>query len=91
MASRLEIGGVADSLFSIKPIAGKLGFSWPKSAEQIPVNVGDAEYQPLFPFGYGLTTASPINGFQREAPSLFLVCFDNVVIFATHSPPSRSN
>jgi beta-glucosidase len=54
-----ESGGVADGLFGIKPIAGKLGFSWPKSAEQIPVNVGDAEYQPLFPFGYGLTTASP--------------------------------
>lgn len=33
---------------------GKLSFSWPKSACQTPLNVGDAEYAPLFAFGYGL-------------------------------------
>ena len=34
---------------------GKLPVSWPKSMAQIPINVGDANYDPLFPFGFGLT------------------------------------
>lgn len=37
---------------------GKLSFSWPKSACQTPLNVGDANYDPLFKFGYGLTYSS---------------------------------
>ena len=34
---------------------GKLPVSWPKSASQIPINVGDASYDPLFPYGFGLS------------------------------------
>jgi len=37
---------------------GKLSFSWPKSACQSPLNIGDAAYDPLFKYGYGLTYAS---------------------------------
>ena len=37
---------------------GKLSFSWPKSACQSPLNVGDASYDPLFKYGYGLTYAA---------------------------------
>ncbi|MYM25391.1 glycoside hydrolase family 3 protein [Duganella sp. FT135W] len=33
---------------------GKLSFSWPKSACQTPLNLGDANYDPLFKFGFGL-------------------------------------
>ncbi|MEX0299451.1 MAG: glycoside hydrolase family 3 C-terminal domain-containing protein, partial [Kordiimonas sp.] len=33
---------------------GKLSFSWPKKADQGPLNVGDADYEPLFGYGYGL-------------------------------------
>ncbi|WP_299006237.1 exo 1,3/1,4-beta-D-glucan glucohydrolase [uncultured Shewanella sp.] len=33
---------------------GKLSFSWPNDPLQT-VNKGDANYQPLFPYGYGLT------------------------------------
>ena len=47
--------GIADVLFGdVKP-TGKLPVSWPRSMAQIPINVGDANYDPLFPFGYGLT------------------------------------
>lgn len=53
-----EGGGVADLLVkSDKPghtFTGKLSYSWPKSACQTPLNVGDVGYDPLFPFGYGL-------------------------------------
>jgi beta-glucosidase len=46
--------GVADVLFGDFTPTGRLPMSWPRSAEQIPVNVGDADYDPLFPFGFGL-------------------------------------
>ncbi|MET0267849.1 MAG: glycoside hydrolase family 3 N-terminal domain-containing protein [Duganella sp.] len=55
--------GVADVLFrqaSGKVNAdfrGKLSFSWPRSACQTPLNVGDAQYDPLFKYGYGLRYA----------------------------------
>ncbi len=49
-----EGDGVAEVLFGDYPFSGRLGFSWPRSADQIPINVGDAEYDPLFPYGFGL-------------------------------------
>lgn len=49
--------GVADVLFGDYAPTGKLSFSWPRSMDQIPVNVGDPVYDPLFPFGFGLTYA----------------------------------
>ncbi|MEV0902244.1 glycoside hydrolase family 3 protein [Actinoplanes sp. NPDC049802] len=48
--------GVADVLFGREPFTGRLPLSWPSSAAQVPVNVGDAKYQPLFPYGWGLRT-----------------------------------
>jgi beta-glucosidase len=50
-----EGGGVADVLFGDFPPTGKLGHSWPRSMAQVPVNWGDAAYDPLFPFGFGLS------------------------------------
>jgi beta-glucosidase len=47
--------GVADILFGDYKPTGKLSFTWPRSMEQIPINVGDAEYDPLFEYGFGLT------------------------------------
>ena len=32
--------------------------TWPRTLEQEPINVGDADYDPLYPFGYGLRTRS---------------------------------
>ena len=48
--------GVADVLFGDYGFTGKLSRTWFKSVDQLPMNVGDAHYDPLFPFGYGLTT-----------------------------------
>lgn len=47
--------GVADVLFGDYKPTGKLPFSWPRSTAQIPVNVGDAKYDPQFAYGFGLT------------------------------------
>ncbi|XP_042043493.1 beta-glucosidase BoGH3B-like [Salvia splendens] len=48
--------GVADVLFGDYGFSGKLARTWFKSVDQLPMNVGDAHYDPLFPFGFGLTT-----------------------------------
>ncbi|KAK6126587.1 hypothetical protein DH2020_039662 [Rehmannia glutinosa] len=48
--------GVADVLFGDYGFTGKLPITWMKNVEQLPMNVGDKHYDPLFPFGYGLTT-----------------------------------
>jgi beta-glucosidase len=47
--------GVADVLFGDYKPTGKLSFTWPRSMSQIPINVGDKPYDPLFPYGFGLT------------------------------------
>ncbi|HEV8486279.1 MAG TPA: glycoside hydrolase family 3 N-terminal domain-containing protein [Blastocatellia bacterium] len=47
--------GVADVLFGDHKPTGKLSFSWPRSMSQIPINLGDAKYDPLFKYGFGLT------------------------------------
>ena len=48
--------GVADVLFGEQPFTGKLSHTWPASAGQEPINVGDADYHPAFPYGWGLRT-----------------------------------
>ncbi len=47
--------GVTDLLFGDFRFVGKLSFSWPRSMDQIPINVGDKDYNPLFKYGFGLT------------------------------------
>ena len=49
-----EGGGVADILFGKADFRGKLPYSWPRSSDQTAVNVGDANYDPLFAYGFGL-------------------------------------
>jgi beta-glucosidase len=51
-----EGSGVADVLFGQRPFTGQLPMTWPRTEAQVPINVGDADYDPLFPFGWGLST-----------------------------------
>jgi beta-glucosidase len=48
--------GVSDPLFGRRPYTGKLPVTWPRTLDQEPINVGDANYDPLYPFGFGLRT-----------------------------------
>jgi beta-glucosidase len=50
-----EGAGVTDVLFGDVHPSGKLPRSWPRDSSQIPMNVGDPNYDPLFPYAYGLT------------------------------------
>jgi beta-glucosidase len=55
-----EGAGVADVLFTDangllrNDFVGKLSFSWPRYIHQSVLNVGQTDYDPLFPYGYGL-------------------------------------
>ncbi|MEC7691659.1 MAG: glycoside hydrolase family 3 N-terminal domain-containing protein [Pseudomonadota bacterium] len=49
-----EGAAVAEVLFGDTDFKGKLPFSWPASPLQI-ANVGDDDYAPLLPYGFGLT------------------------------------
>jgi beta-glucosidase len=51
-----EGAGVADTLFGKVPFTGKLPVTWPRTLAQEPINIGDANYNPLYPYGFGLTT-----------------------------------
>ncbi|MET9502385.1 glycoside hydrolase family 3 N-terminal domain-containing protein [Streptomyces sp. NPDC006622] len=55
-----EGAGVADVLYGRRPFTGQLPVTWPKSEAQLPINVGDASYDPQFPYGWGLTTLTKI-------------------------------
>ena len=47
--------GITDVLFGDYKPTGKLSFTWPRSMAQVPINVGDSGYDPLFKFGFGLS------------------------------------
>ncbi|WP_026148010.1 glycoside hydrolase family 3 protein [Robiginitomaculum antarcticum] len=59
-----EGGYAADVLFAGQDgrvaydFKGTLPYSWPRTAIQTPLNVGDENYDPLFAYGYGLTYAA---------------------------------
>jgi len=62
--------GVSDLLVSGPKryeFTGKLPFSWPKSACQTDLNVGDKNYAPLFVYGYGLKAATRSTVGQLDA------------------------
>jgi beta-glucosidase len=59
-----EGAGIADVLFGDYPFTGKTAYSWPRTNEQLPINVNNTMDKtgcdaPLFPFGYGLTYGEP--------------------------------
>ncbi|MBA7605006.1 Beta-glucosidase BoGH3B [subsurface metagenome] len=47
--------GVSDVIFGDYSPTGKSSHTWPRTMTQIPINVGDPDYDPLFEYGYGLS------------------------------------
>ncbi len=60
---------------------GKLAYSWPKSDAQVVLNKGDSDYDPLFPYGYGLTYQSDdsLRDNLNEVPTLQWTRDENAV------------
>ncbi|GAA0580392.1 hypothetical protein GCM10009534_13170 [Kribbella sandramycini] len=67
-----EGAGVADVLFGKKPFSGRLPVSWPRTEAQQPLNVGDASYDPQYPYGWGLTTQAAARQKLTEARNTLL-------------------
>jgi beta-glucosidase len=68
-----EGDGVADVLFGNSQPKGLLSHTWPKSMAQIPINIGDANYSPLYAYGYGITTLN--NSVSGSAP----ICLSAII------------
>ncbi|MCU4674100.1 exo 1,3/1,4-beta-D-glucan glucohydrolase [Catenovulum sp. 2E275] len=87
--------GIADVLLSKTngevnyDFSGKLAYSWPKSDAQVVLNVGDQNYDPLFPYGYGLTYQDNINlpdTLNEIAQVKFEVDLDEAVVLFDSQP-----
>jgi len=52
-----EAMGITDVLFGDYDFTGKLSHSWPSAISQEPLNWGDSQYEPMFPYGFGPTYA----------------------------------
>jgi beta-glucosidase len=61
--------GISDVLFGDYQPKGLLSNSWPNSMAQIPVNFGDPNYNPLFAYGYGITSLA--NSTPGSAPEFY--------------------
>lgn len=82
-----QAGALAELLFQHEPsvdFTGKLSFSWPVNPDQYELNSGSDSYEPLFPYGYGLSYSdnkivSPLheNGLLAE-PDPRSIFFDGV-------------
>ena len=86
------VEGIADVIFTNDnkinyDFVGKLSYSWPKTKDQAVLNFTDSIYDPLFPFGYGLTYASDLEveriQTNRSNPKLDLL---NVFLGAASIP-----
>jgi beta-glucosidase len=92
-----EGAGIADVLFRaldgsvLHDFEGRLSFSWPRTAAQAAVNVGDAEYDPLFPVGYGLSYAAPGGpvGALSEDPGVDLEAAEGRTLFVYGGETAR--
>ncbi|KAL3701562.1 hypothetical protein R1sor_019584 [Riccia sorocarpa] len=51
-----EGAGITDVIFGDYDFEGTLARTWFRRVDQLPMNVGDPNYDPLFPFGFGLKT-----------------------------------
>eukprot|EP00252_Welwitschia_mirabilis_P010826 TRINITY_DN2439_c0_g1_i1.p1 TRINITY_DN2439_c0_g1~~TRINITY_DN2439_c0_g1_i1.p1 ORF type:complete len:437 (+),score=69.95 TRINITY_DN2439_c0_g1_i1:1015-2325(+) len=52
--------GVTDVIFGDFDFQGRLPRTWFRRTDQLPLNVGDKDYDPLFPYGFGLTMRSDL-------------------------------
>src|SRR4051794_3590926 len=77
-----EGAGVADVLFGKVPFSGRLPVSWPRTEAQEPLNVGDASYDPQYPFGWGLTSQAAARQALTEARNSLLSKHDPYALAA---------
>ena len=93
-----EGGGIADVLFRDgsgqvrHDFRGRLSYSWPKRPDQTPLNRGEPNYAPLFPYGYGLSYAEQVTipQLSEERPAGMMTGADGI-FFARGTLPEGWN
>ena len=80
--------GVTDVLFGDYGFSGKLPRTWFRTADQLPMNVGDSHYDPLFPLGFGFMTESVKDLVKRYIPIMYS-CFDKCLMTMAQVIKSR--
>jgi beta-glucosidase len=61
--------GITDILFGDYNPTGILSHSWPRKMDDIPINYGDENYDPLFEYDFGITTLE--NSTLGSAPKVY--------------------
>lgn len=78
--------GVADVLFGDYDVSGRLSQSWPRTVSQEPLNYDyrpGTTYDPLFPFGYGLSYTTFVYSNLSVTPSSNVGAGDTVTVSVT--------
>jgi len=60
---------------------GELPRTWFKTVDQLPMNVGDSHYDPLFPYDFGLTT--------KHVNASYKICFWRTISFSVSCNVTR--
>jgi beta-glucosidase len=61
--------GVADVIFGDYMPTGRLSHTWPRDNSQLPINFGDANYDPLYAYDYCITTFE--NSPKKSVPEFY--------------------
>lgn len=80
-----EGDGIAEVLFGDYQPSGQLTHSWPRDMEQIPINLGDGNYAPLFPYKHGLQTFPTDTTYEALLPYAATTSQDGNTILLTLS------
>lgn len=82
-----EGAGIADILFGDFAPSGLLPITWPRSMSQIPINAGDLAYDPLFPYGFGITSLADSPAGSPPEPNSALLTEDGLHIELAFNKP----
>lgn len=87
--------GIADVLLRTRDgkidhdFHGKLAYSWPRTAVQTALNVGQANYHPQFPYGYGQTYAHPVKIESLPEVAGMVLVAARAGVYFSHGKPAR--
>jgi beta-glucosidase len=68
--------GITDVLFGEYNPSGLLSHSWPASMDDIPINISDSVYEPLFAYGYGITDLDDFP--EGSSPVFYSAAVDSI-------------
>lgn len=77
--------GIAEVLFGEYLPSGQLTHSWPREMAQVPINVEDSDYAPLFPYKHGMKVFPTSTTFDQLLPQAAVTSQDGKMILLSLS------